>query len=188
MPDSTCPLTARSGPSGGILRGHERSGFHRRYQNLPVWVGRFLLPPLPLVLRASLSLEIAMARTTVALVLALVMVGCEPESRLKWSDPFADSFSVRGYARDQIGLGVNGVGLKLTAPDGAEFVEVTRDVAPGDAGWFAMLFFGPAGEYRLAITSVPAEYSVPATQSNPITFQLSASARWADVAISLHRD
>jgi hypothetical protein len=131
-----------------------------------------------------------MTRTTVGLMLALVMVGCEPDTRtFNWTDPFADAFFVRGYARDQIGLGVNGVGLKLTAPDGAEFfVEATRDVAPGDAGFFATLFFGPDGEYRLAIISVPAEYSVPATQSNPITFQLSASARSADIEITLHRD
>jgi hypothetical protein len=80
-----------------------------------------------------------MARTTVALLLALVMVGCESESRLTWTDPFADSSTVRGYARDQIGLGVNGVEMKLTAPDGAEFVAVTRDVAPGDAGWLFLL-------------------------------------------------
>jgi hypothetical protein len=129
-----------------------------------------------------------MARTTVALMVALVLVGCEPERSVRWTDPFADSFLVRGYVRDQHGLGVNGVELRLTAPDGTQRVGITRDVAPGDAGWFSALFDGPAGQYQLAIIAVPAEYSVPATQSNPITFQLNERSRYADIAITLHRN
>jgi hypothetical protein len=120
--------------------------------------------------------------------LALVLMGCEPERSVRLEDPFAGSFTVRGYVRDQDGAGVDAVELKLTAPDGTEYVGFTRRVAPGDHGWFATLFYGPAGQYRLAIVSVPSGYRVPETQSNPVTFQLNASASDAYRELRLHRD
>jgi hypothetical protein len=127
-------------------------------------------------------------RAIAILFLALVLTGCEPERSFRWEDPLAGAFSVRGYVRDQHGSGVDAVELKLTAPDGTEYVGFTRRVAPEDHGWFATLFFGPPGQYRLAIVSLPYGYSVPETQSNPVTFQLDASTSDAYRELRLHRD
>jgi hypothetical protein len=132
-----------------------------------------------------------MLRAEVALVLALLSVGCEPERSLRWENPLAGMFAVDGYVLDQHGSGVNGVELKLTAPDGSERVGVTDNYVPWNEspGWFDTGFFsGPTGQYQLAIISAPPGYSVPATQPNPVTFQLNASTPVAKLSLTLHRN
>jgi hypothetical protein len=76
--------------------------------------------------------------------------------------------------------------LRLLALDSAAGTSTSRCTGGGKiACTTPSCVDGPAGQYQLAIISVPREYSVPATQSNPITFQLNEGSKYAETALAL---